>query len=149
MILSIIKHPDELLTKRCEPIKRINKDLVQLGKDLLETLKDSGGLGLAASQVGQLHKIIVITVKDKPLLMYNPTIVSQSTTRRGSKEGCLSFEKGLEYTVKRPTNVKVKYQDINSRQKYIYLEDLDARVFFHEYDHLLGITMDINGEKVD
>jgi|ERR1035437_457588 peptide deformylase len=149
MILSIIKHPSEVLSQRCEPIKRINKDLVQLGKDMLETLKSNSGLGLAANQVGMLHRIIVITVKDKPLLMYNPTIMSQSTTRRAANEKCLSFSVDEEYSVKRPTFVKVKFQDMNSKVKFLHLEDLEARCFFHEHDHLLGVTMDVNGEKID
>ena len=149
MVLPIIAFPDEILTKRCETVKRITKDLVQLGKDMLETLKAEGGLGLAASQVGVLSRVIVITVNSKPLLMYNPIIASQSTTRRAGKEGCLSFTKGLEYSVKRPTAVKVKYQDINGKLKFISLEDFDARVFYHEYAHLQGLTMDKEGEKVE
>lgn len=149
MILSIIKHPSEILSQKCEPIKRINKELVQLGKDMLETLKSNSGLGLAANQVGALHRIIVITVKDKLVLMYNPTIMSQSTTRRAANEKCLSFQKDEEYSVKRPTFVKVKFQDSNSKVKFLHLEGLEARCLMHELAHLNGVTMEMEGEKVE
>ncbi len=148
MILPIIKHPNELLTQRCEVVKRINKDLVQLGKDLIETMKDQNGLGLAAPQVGQLVRVLAMMHGKKPTVMYNPSIVSQSMTRRGFKESCLSFEAGEEYLVKRPIEVKVKFQDATNKQKFLYLKGLDATVFFHEYDHILGVTMDVNGTKV-
>lgn len=149
MILEILKHPHDLLSQRCEIVKRINKDLIQLGKDLLETMINNEGLGLAAPQVGQLIRVLAMKQGKKSLVMYNPVIVSQSLTRRGNKEGCLSFNKGEEYLVKRPVNYKIKYTDINNKQKFVYLDGLDAIVFGHEYDHLLGITMDANGVKIE
>lgn len=149
MILEIIKHPDEMLNKKSLEVKRINKELVQLGKDLLETMKEHLALGLSAVQTGQLVRVLVMMQGKKPLLMYNPIIASQSHTKRASKEKCLSFQKDEEYIVKRFLDVKVKYTDINNKQKFVYLDGLDSVVFQHELSHLNGLTMELEGIEVE
>lgn len=149
MILEIIKQPNDLLNQRCETVKRITKELIELGKDLIETMEHNSGLGLAAPQCGHLLRILAMKQGKKSIVMYNPVIVSQSMTRRGMKEECLSFEKGEQYLVKRPIDVKVKYTDASNKQKFLYLDGLEATVVLHEVDHLNGITMSTNGSKVE
>lgn len=149
MILPIRKVPNELLNKPCESISDFTDEIKQLGRDMLETMIHNEGLGLAAPQVGVLKRIVVVTIKGTPTIMYNPTIIAKSPKKEASNEGCLSFEKGVEYKVKRPAAVKVKYRNEHGKMTYAYLQGLDARVFCHEFDHLLGVTMNAIGELVE
>lgn len=140
-IITITDDKDHFLSKKCEPVKRLNKYLVQFGKDLEETLKAAAGLGLAAPQVGKLIRVIVVKLtSNKYQVMYNPVIISQSPTRRGMKERCLSFP-DFEAEIKRPTWIKVRFLDANGKTKMMNLEGLDAVVTSHECDHLQGKTI--------
>lgn len=139
MVLEILQYPNEILTTRCELIKRINKELIEFGNNLVETMDAAKGLGLAAPQVGRAIRVLCIRRGKKSVLMYNPIVVQKSTTKRTNKEGCLSF-KDVEYLIKRPTWVKAKYTDQNNKSKMIELHALEAIEFFHELDHLNGIT---------
>lgn len=148
MILPIIKYPNERLNVRCKSIKKVTEALRDFGKNLLDTLKYENALGLAAPQVGELIKVIAIRINSKNILMYNPVIMQYSPIRRKYREECLSFEKKEGYSLKRSIKVKVKYLDINNKIKMIELKDMEAVCVQHEIDHLLGITMNINGIKL-
>lgn len=147
MKLEILKSPDERLLQKSLPVRKVTKQLIEFGNDLVETMKEANGLGLSAVQVGNHIRVLCILRNGRSLLMYNPMIIQKSNTRRMDKEDCLSFDK-IEYIIKRPTWVKVRYTDQQNKTKMVHLTDLDARVFFHEHDHLEGRTFDQIEDKL-
>ena|SRR5271165_2997496 len=146
MILEILQYPHETLNQKSTPVRKITKDLQEFGKDLIETLDVANGLGLAANQVGRTVRVLAMKYKTKTIVLYNPIVVSKSKIRRPSKEGCLSFD--YECIIKRHVSCKVKYLDINNKQKYIEFEGLDAIVFQHELNHLDGLTFADIDDKI-
>ena len=108
---------------------------MELIEDMFDTLYESGGVGLAAPQVGILKQIVVIDVGEGPMLLINPEIVETSGTQTGS-EGCLSLPGKGQVT--RPSYVKVKALDVNMEPVEYEGEELLARAFCHELDHLDG-----------
>lgn len=127
---------DDVLTKKCKPVKMMTPRTVELIEDMFDTLYESGGVGLAAPQVGVLKQIVVIDIGEGPLLLINPEIVETSGTQTGS-EGCLSLP-GKAGQVTRPNYVKVKALDVNMEPVEYEGEELLARAFCHELDHLDG-----------
>ena len=127
---------DEVLTKKCKPVKMMTPRTMELIEDMFDTLYESGGVGLAAPQVGILKQIVVIDVGEGPMLLINPEIVETSGTQTGS-EGCLSLP-GKAGQVTRPNYVKVKALDVNMEPVEYEGEELLARAFCHELDHLDG-----------
>ena len=127
---------DPVLTKVSRPVDEMtqrNRDLIV---DMLDTMYDAMGVGLAAPQVGILKRIVVIDVGDGPIVLVNPVIVEQSGEQTGD-EGCLSVP-GMAGQVTRPDYVKVKALDINMEEVEYEGEGLLARAFCHEIDHLDG-----------
>ena len=127
---------DEVLTKRCKEVPKMtirNKILIN---DMLDTMYEEGGVGLAAPQVGILKQIVVIDIGDGPIVLINPKIVEESGEQTGD-EGCLSVP-GKAGTVTRPYYVKVRalYEDMEEIE--IEGEELLARAICHEVDHLEG-----------
>ena len=127
---------DDVLAKKCKPVKMMTPRTMELIEDMFDTLYESGGVGLAAPQVGVLKRIVVIDVGEGPLLLINPEIVETSGTQTGS-EGCLSLP-GKAGQVTRPNYVKVKALDVNMEPVEYEGEELLARAFCHELDHLDG-----------
>ena len=127
---------DEVLTKKCKPVKMMTPRTMELIEDMFDTLYESGGVGLAEPQVGILKQIVVIDVGEGPMLLINPEIVETSGTQTGS-EGCLSLP-GKAGQVTRPNYVKVKALDVNMEPVEYEGEELLARAFCHELDHLDG-----------
>ena len=130
---------DECLTKVCRPVTEVTARTKMLIEDMLDTMYDAGGVGLAAPQVGILKRIVVIDVSpegDSPIVLINPEIISTSGKQTG-EEGCLSVpdKSGI---VTRPKKVKVKAFDIDMNEFTLEGEDLLARAFCHEIDHLDG-----------
>lgn len=128
---------DDVLTKKCKPVKMMTPRTVELIEDMFDTLYESGGVGLAAPQVGILKRIVVIDIGEGPMLLINPEIVGTSGSQTGS-EGCLSLP-GKAGQVTRPNYVKVKALDINMEPVEYEGEELLARAFCHELDHLEGV----------
>lgn len=128
---------DEVLEKKCKPIKMMTPRTIELIEDMFDTLYESGGVGLAAPQVGILKRIVVIDIGEGPLLLINPEIVETSGSQTGS-EGCLSLP-GKAGQVTRPNYVKVKALDVNMEPVEYEGTELLARAFCHELDHLDGI----------
>lgn len=128
---------DDVLTKKCKPVKMMTPRTVELIEDMFDTLYESGGVGLAAPQVGILKRIVVIDIGEGPMLLINPEIVETSGSQTGS-EGCLSLP-GKAGQVTRPNYVKVKALDINMEPVEYEGEELLARAFCHELDHLDGV----------
>lgn len=128
---------DDILTKKCKPVKEMNERTLDLIDDMFETMYEANGVGLAAPQVGILKRIVVIdTTGEDPILLINPVIVETSGEQTG-QEGCLSVP-GKSGQVTRPNYVKVGAY--NEKMEYFELEatELFARAICHENDHLDG-----------
>ena len=135
-IRNIVKHGDDVLTKKCRKVEVFDERLSSLIDDLFDTLYDSGGVGLAAPQVGVLRRIVVIDIDDNPYELVNPEIIETEGEQYGA-EGCLSYP-GQFGMVKRPNKVKIKAQDRNGAWHDYEGEELLARAFCPETDHLDG-----------
>ena len=127
---------DEILTAKCKEVTRMTLRTKILIHDMLDTMYEAMGVGLAASQVGILKRIVVIDVGDGPIVLVNPEIIESSGEQTG-EEGCLSVP-GKAGTVTRPNYVKVRAQDEDMKEFEIEGEGLLARAFCHEIDHLDG-----------
>ena len=137
MIKQILQKEDPALHKVCHPITRFDGKLAALLSDLTDTLKDAGGLGLAAPQIGILRRVCVVMDDDESFLeLVNPEIVSQEGEQEGF-EGCLSLA-GMYGVVKRPMKVKIKAQDRTGAAVEYEREGVTARCFCHEIEHLDG-----------
>jgi len=130
---------DPILKKVCKPVAEVNDRIRELVKDMLETMYDANGVGLAAPQIGILKRIFVIDVSEEgnePRVFINPEIVKTWGTQTGD-EGCLSIP-GKTATVTRPSNVIVRAYDEEMKQFELEGEGLLARAILHENDHLNG-----------
>ena len=128
---------DEILTKQAREVKSITPKIRQLAEDMLETMYDAGGVGLAAPQVGILRRVVVIDVGDGPIVMINPEILSEEGEKQW-KEGCLSVPGKYGY-VNRPEKVKVRALDADGNEFELEAEDFLAEAVSHECDHLNGV----------
>lgn len=127
---------DPILRKVCREITESNDRLKELVEDMIETMYDANGVGLAAPQVGILKRVAVIDIGDGPVILINPVIVEQSGSQTG-QEGCLSVP-GKAGVVTRPNYVKVKAFDLDMNEYYVEGEELMARALCHEIAHLDG-----------
>ena len=127
---------DPVLGKICREVTEMTPKIQTLIDDMLETMYEANGVGLAAPQVGILKRIVVIDVGEGPIVMINPTIVETSGEQTGS-EGCLSIP-GKAGTVTRPNYVKARAFDENMEEYEIEGTELLARAIMHETDHLDG-----------
>ncbi|MBQ2744688.1 MAG: peptide deformylase [Lachnospiraceae bacterium] len=127
---------DECLTKVCKEVTEVNKRTEALIEDMLDTMYEANGVGLAAPQVGILKRIVVIDIGEGPIVMINPVILETSGEQTGD-EGCLSVP-GKAGTVTRPNYVKAKAFNENMEEYIIEGEELLARAICHECDHLDG-----------
>lgn len=134
----IVVQGEECLTKVCRPVTEFNPHLHQLLDDMLETLEDANGAGLAAPQVGVLRRVCVVLDEDSEeyIELVNPEIVAQSGEQTGL-EGCLSVP-GKWGIVTRPNRVRVRAQDRDGDWFEAEAEGLTARAFCHEIEHLDG-----------
>ncbi|MDO5156241.1 MAG: peptide deformylase [Eubacteriales bacterium] len=133
---------DDILRKKCKEVKVVNDRIITLIDDMLETMYDANGVGLAAPQVGILKRIVVIDVEyseeeDSSIIMINPEIISRDGEQTGD-EGCLSLP-GLVAEVTRPNHVVCRYYNEEMEEMEIEGEGLLARAICHEVDHLDGV----------
>ncbi|MBE6693778.1 MAG: peptide deformylase [Ruminococcaceae bacterium] len=135
--LQIRKLGDEALRKVCRPVETITPRVHRLLDDMVETMRDANGCGLAAPQVGILRRIVVIEVEEGQVIeLINPKIVAYSGEQE-AEEGCLSIPNRWG-TTKRPMHVTVRALDRNGKEIELTGSDLLARAFCHELDHLDG-----------
>ena len=127
---------DDVLTKQCKDVTKMTLRTKILINDMLDTMYEAMGVGLAAPQVGILKRIVVIDVGDGPIILINPEIVETSGEQTG-EEGCLSVP-GKSGVVTRPDHVKVKALNEDMEEIELEGEGLLARAFCHEIDHLNG-----------
>ena len=133
----ILNDQDPALHKVCKPVEEFNSKLYRLLDDMRETLIESGGVGLAAPQVGILRRVVLVDNGEEILELVNPTLLETDGEQEGP-EGCLSVE-GKYGLVKRPYYAKVRAQDRFGEWFEAEGEELTARCFCHELDHLDGI----------
>jgi peptide deformylase len=134
---------DRVLRQPAKRIAKVDDQIRQLAKEMLQTMYSSDGIGLAAPQVGINKQLLVIDCdphdpNNQPLILINPQIVSSSEEMCVVEEGCLSIP-GVYLDVTRPKVIEVVYKDENGRPCKLQADDLLARVILHEMDHLNGI----------
>lgn len=127
---------DPVLTKISRPVDKMTPRIHDLITDMLDTMYEAMGVGLAAPQVGILKRVVVIDVGDGPIILINPEIIEKSGEQTGD-EGCLSVP-GMSGQVTRPDHVKVKALNEDMEEVVYEGEGLLARAFCHELDHLDG-----------
>ena len=133
----ILTDAEPALHKVCKPVEKFDNKLHTLLDDMRETLIESGGVGLAAPQVGILRRVVLVDTEEEILELINPTLVETDGEQEGA-EGCLSVP-GKYGLVKRPYYAKVRAQDRYGDWYQAEGEELIARCFCHELDHLDGI----------
>ena len=142
-ILPIITLPDPLLRTSSEPIERVDDELRRFADDMLETMYDAPGVGLAAIQVAVPRRLLVLDVTDKeneppnPIVMINPEIVRLGDTLAPYEEGCLSIP-DVRVEIERPSAVTVRFLDREGKLQELSAEGLLATAIQHEVDHLDG-----------
>ncbi|MCI5053454.1 MAG: peptide deformylase [Pelagibacteraceae bacterium] len=142
-VLEILKEPDPILRKKSDEVSKVDNDIRALMDNMLETMYQAPGIGLAAPQVGILKKVIVIDLAKedepkKPLFIVNPKIIWKSDELSSREEGCLSIP-GYFAEVVRPTKCKLQYLDYDGEQQEIEAEDLLSTCIQHEVDHCDGV----------
>lgn len=142
-IRPILIHPDPRLKKVCDPIASVTDEMKKLADDMLSTMYDAPGIGLAAPQVGILQRLIVLDcekddgVDPAPIVMFNPEIIQESESRSVYDEGCLSIPD--QYAeVERPAEVAVRWMDRDGETREAEFDGLWATCVQHEIDHLEG-----------
>ena len=139
----ILIHPDPRLKKVCDPVSDVGDQLRALAEDMLETMYDAPGIGLAAPQVGVLDRLIVLDcAKDegeepRPLVMANPEVIASSDEKNVYEEGCLSIPDQFA-DVTRPKVVDVRWMDMDGKERTETFDGLWATCVQHEIDHLNG-----------
>ncbi|MDG1935185.1 MAG: peptide deformylase [Paracoccaceae bacterium] len=140
---TILFHPDPRLKTTCAPVINITGDLRKMADDMLETMYDAPGIGLAAPQIGVLQRLIVMDcVKEEdadpaPVIMFNPEITASSQESEIYEEGCLSIPDHYA-EVTRPKEVEVKWIDIEGVEQRQGFDGLWSTCVQHEIDHLNG-----------
>jgi len=139
----ILIEPDPILRKKCEPLEKVDDSLRKLMDEMLLTMYDAPGIGLAAIQVGILKRIVVIDIskeeeKKNPLFLINPQIIRKSKNTSIYEEGCLSLP-GQFAEIERPAECELKYIDYSGNEKILTANGLLATCIQHEVDHLDGI----------
>lgn len=150
----IVLKGDEILSKVCKPIKEITPRVIELMNDMVETMAENEGVGLAAPQVGVMKRAFVARpfpddedeTKDVIYFMINPEITETSGTQE-STEGCLSYPDHMGY-VDRPQAIKIKAQDLDGEWHEYEFEGYAAVVMCHENDHLDGILYTDRAKEV-
>ena len=144
-------YPDPILTKKCEDILNIDDSLVDKVKNMITTMRNADGIGLAAPQVGLLERFFVCIdfsneSREDTLILINP-IITKKEGRVESKEGCLSIPGFYDY-VFRYEHIEIKALDLNGKEILYTPEGIQSVVFQHEYDHLDGILFPERMNKI-
>ena len=137
-MLPIRTFGDPVLRMKARPVEKITDVHRRLVDDMIETMRDAPGVGLAGTQVGVLERIFVYEVEDDVGAVFNPVITSRSRDLTDEEEGCLSLP-GLLYPVTRHIEVRIEGLDVNGQPIVKEGTELLARVFQHEIDHLDGV----------
>lgn len=152
LVLRVYKYGERALREKALPVGAVDDTLRRLAADMIETMHDARGVGLAAEQVGRTERLCVVDIPEgcetaedaafnapiaMPLVLFNPEIVAQEGSQR-DKEGCLSFPK-VGGSLTRAAQVTCQYMDVDNRPQMITVRGFLARAVQHEIDHLDGI----------
>ena len=143
MIRSIVLHPDARLKKKSVEVENITDALIKLAEDMMDTMYDAPGIGLAAPQIGVLERLIVMDCAKKedeepdPIIMVNPTKIASSEENSVYEEGCLSIPEHFA-EITRPEFVQVEWIDLGGKQHSEEFNGLKSTCLQHEIDHLNG-----------
>lgn len=143
-ILPITVYGDKILRQKTQPVNSVSDELIVKIKNMLDTMHNAKGVGLAANQVGFNQSLFVVDLKGvegyekfRPMIFINPEIVLQSDEKVVIEEGCLSLP-NLRADVERAKNIKIRYLNTDEQLMELEADDFLARVILHEYDHLIG-----------
>lgn len=152
----IIRKSNLKLVPASDPILKIapaefvfdgETDPDMLANVLHERMKELGGVGLSANQVGLNIRMFTMGIEDIRIDVFNPVIISYTQDDALETEGCLSYP-GIHLLMKRPAGINVKFQDTKGTEHQMYLNGLSARIFQHEYDHMVGTDMKARVSKL-
>ena len=139
---NVVTEGDDILRKHCREVKEITPRLKETMEDMLDTMRDSYGVGIAGPQIGVMRRIFVAQPdpedEDKVYFMINPVMLEMSEEKELGPEGCLSVP-DMMGDVERSVWIKMEATDLNGNRNTYEFEGFDARVMQHEYDHLDGI----------
>lgn len=143
-ILPITVYGDKILRQKTQPVQSVSDDLIIMIKNMLDTMHNAKGVGLAANQVGINKSVFIVDLKGvdgyekfKPMIFINPEIVLHSDEKVVIEEGCLSLP-NLRADVERSKLIKIRYLNTDEELMELEADDFLARVILHEYDHLIG-----------
>ena len=139
-ILPTVQFPNPVLAMNCQPVQEINDQIRRLAADMGETMYKAPGVGLAAPQVGEPIRMVVLDVseeKNNLMTLINPVITQRSQEQEIGEEGCLSLP-GIWEKVSRSTEITLKYTDLEGKEQELHADGLLAICIQHELDHLDG-----------
>lgn len=146
-IRNVVTEGDEILRKRCREVGEVTDRIKMTLQDMLETMREQYGVGIAAPQVGIMRRMFIAEPEPgRVYFMINPVILEQSGSQIDD-EGCLSVP-GMIGTVERPQKIKIQAMDLEGETHVYEFEDFDARVMCHEYDHLEGVLYIDKAENI-
>ena len=145
-LLKIRLYGDPVLREKAVAVDGVDDGVRELARDMLETLAEAEGVGLAGPQVGRLERIIIVPpppedadeVRDSPRVFVNPVVLERGGPQESAEEGCLSIP-GIYESVRRPRRVRVRALDLDGNEIEIEAEGILSRILQHEIDHLDGV----------
>lgn len=144
--MEILIHPNSHLRTKTKAVDKVTPELATTAKEMYKVMREANGIGLAGNQVGLDISIIVLENEGKPLILFNPVILKRSPKLEAGPEGCLSFP-GIIKTIKRSTEVTIRYRDENNKMQYRVLRNLQARALIHEFEHLQGKLLEDHNDE--
>ena len=140
-ILPIVIGPDNpLLRKKTKPVPKVTKELKTLIADMIETMHEASGVGLASPQVARTERVCIAVIDGQVTPLINPVITSRSKETAVDQEGCLSLP-NVWLDITRPVEITLKFLDVKGKKQERKLRNFDARVVQHEVDHLEGVLI--------
>ncbi len=138
-VKEVRKIGDPVLREKSKKVEKVDESVIQLVRDLSDTLKETGGVGMAAPQIGVSRRVIVINADNRIYTFINPEIEILDDQKIRSDEGCLSIYSIRDFNVKRFSKVRVRAKNLKWKDVEMVAEGLLARIFQHEIDHLNGV----------
>jgi peptide deformylase len=140
MALDVRMFGDPVLKTRAAPVESFDDALAHLAEDMLVTMHEHEGVGLAANQVGRLKRVLVAATEDEQYVIVNPVVEEAAETTERALEGCLSIP-GIQVEIERPTSITISGQNATGAPLRIVTSGLLARILQHEIDHLDGVLI--------
>jgi peptide deformylase len=138
-VKEVRKIGDPVLREKSKKVEKIDSSVTQLVRDLTDTLKKTGGVGMAAPQIGVTRRVIIINDDDKIHVFINPEIEILDDHKIKSDEGCLSIYSIKDFSIERFSRIRVRAKNLKGNDVELVAEGLLSRIFQHEIDHLNGV----------